>query len=169
MKNFQLIPPSLDLAPKLFRIIKENDAHLRRFLTWLDTVKVAQDSADFLAMCIKQEQEYQAVHRYILYDNQLIGTLGVRDLQSDHPNIGYWLIADSTGQGIMSFALQKLLTELQALKVCQQPLYLSCREDNPASQRVAEKCGFIYQSHLKDQEENAGVSYDLRVYRRACA
>ena len=95
----------------------------------------------------------------------LIGTVCVRGLKMA---ILTWVIGRATHecQG-MSFALQKLLAELEVQNLFQQPIYLRCRADNPASQRVAEKCGFVYQPHyLKDQETCYGVEYDLRVYMR---
>ena len=54
MKNIKIILPSLDLAPVLFQTIKQKDAHLRRFLPWLDTVHAGTDSESFLAGCIRQ-------------------------------------------------------------------------------------------------------------------
>jgi RimJ/RimL family protein N-acetyltransferase len=51
--------------------------------------------------------------------------------------IGYWIAREHWGKGLASAALEELLKTHKT-----RPLYARVAKTNPASRRVAEKCGF---------------------------
>ena len=81
-------------------------------------------------------------------DGELIGSIGWRMVDQQNVQIGYWVGAPFRGRGVATRALRLLsrwaLTELGTGRV-----QLLAEPDNHASQRVAEKAGFVREGLLR--------------------
>ena len=72
--------------------------------------------------------------------HEAIGVVGLRE-EAGAPTLGYWLARPFWGRGLMSEAVEALARatfQLTPIEIIHAP----ARADNPASQRVLEKCGF---------------------------
>jgi len=78
------------------------------------------------------------------------------DLDEARASIGYWLAPHARGRGVASRALQ-LLARWAFDHHTLARIELSCAPDNAASQRVAERCGFMREgtlrSHIRFKDE----------------
>ena len=91
-----------------------------------------------------------------LADNQLIGSIGLLfpndsnlPLAASEAEIGYWLGEDFWGKGYVTEATLRVLQyAFEELHLTQ--LWAGVYEENIASQRVLEKCGFRYHYTLED-------------------
>jgi len=79
----------------------------------------------------------------IIYKKKIAGYIVCHSWFGE-PEISYWIGKEFWGKGIASAALIKFLTLLEV-----RPLYARVVNDNIASIRVLEKCGFVY--HGKDK------------------
>jgi RimJ/RimL family protein N-acetyltransferase len=82
----------------------------------------------------------------ILFRGQVAGqVLSYEDDELGHTEVGYWLGKEYWGQGIATRALAVFLK-----CVTVRPLYARVVNDNLASLRVLEKCGFMLAGKAKD-------------------
>lgn len=94
------------------------------------------DEAGFSAHFTKIRADPTVTLRCIDWDGELAGYL-VKFLTDGEPEVGYWLGPAYWGRGIATAALTAFVQELTA-----RPLYARVAQDNQASVRVLEKCGF---------------------------
>lgn len=76
------------------------------------------------------------INRTILYDGQVVGSLGSWE-QDGERDLGYWLDRAYWGRGIATQALTLFLRQIPT-----RPLYARVAQHNIGSRRVLEKCGF---------------------------
>ncbi len=100
-------------------------------------------------------------------DGALLGSVGV-ERSCDDPEIGeigYWVSAEARGQGVATRAVQ-LLTEWawQAMQFAR--IEITTHEDNLASIRLAEKCGFEREGVLRAYREHHGKRVDLVMWSK---
>ncbi len=70
------------------------------------------------------------------------------DLLQARASVGYWLTPDARGRGIATRTL-RLLARWGFDHLGLARLALTCEPDNVASQRVAERCGFVREGVLR--------------------
>ena len=150
-------------ASDLFALTEKNRCMLRKWVDWIDRVQTVEDSRAFIH---RQISNKHYVNFFIHHDSAMIGTVGVVGVGEcgTTAEIGYWLDEGMHGQGIMTWAVQKLIEEMR--KRCERlkVVVLKCWDVNKGSQRVAEKCGFQYVETVKDDVERNGLVHFTRVY-----
>lgn len=123
-----------------------------------------EESRQILAQVFLRQPHTFAIER----EGRLIGTIGLTE-DSKRENagakmIGYSLAFDCWGQGLMTEAVEAVLVygfDLLNLSI----LTATCYPDNPASGRVLEKCGFVFEGTLRQaQIRFDGKLQDLRCY-----
>ncbi|WP_024804829.1 GNAT family N-acetyltransferase [Nocardia sp. BMG51109] len=77
--------------------------------------------------------------------------------------IGYWLTAAARGRGVASRTV-RLLAGWSFARLSVQRLELTCAPDNTASQRVAERCGFVREGVLRAHLPFRGRRRDSVLY-----
>ena len=98
-------------------------------------------------------------------DDDVLGSMCLYQYDSFHAtaSIGYWLAADARGRGYATLGLRLLgawaMTELGLAR-----LQLTCDPRNLASQRVAERCGFVPEGLLRAHYAWKGGRRDTLVY-----
>ena len=83
------------------------------------------------------------ITKAILWKGQVAGTVG-SFLWDGKPQVTYWIGKEFWGNGIATQALTELLRVVN-----DRPLYASTANDNVASMRVLEKCGFAMRGSAK--------------------
>lgn len=129
-----------------FRMIRENWDHLYEFLPSL--LEKMQNEAEAEAVIRWQNSEWQQRNLFIFgvwekTSGSYIGEayLANPDWHVPSLELGYFLLKASTGKGFATEAARALLRlAFEHMQVSR--VDLQCREDNEASQRVAERCGF---------------------------
>ena len=111
-------------------------------------------SADWWLHRVEEMEGKCAIFREIVVDGKIIGTISVEqkaDVYRKDGEVGYYLLADYSGKGIMSEALRQ---------ICE----LAFQEPNAASRRVLEKNGFVLEGIMKQAVIKDEKIYDLCVY-----
>lgn len=109
--------------------------------------KSKEESLEILKRFVHEDNTYAIIDKA---KNKMIGSIGLHE--NDDPNyknqkvitMGYVLSKDYWGRGIMTEAVTKLIDYLFKYKGI-DVILISHNVQNKASQRVIEKCGFIYQ------------------------
>lgn len=122
-----------DDLPILFE--QQLDADARYMAAFVP--KGSTDRAGFMAHWAKNRANAENVNQIIEYDGQVAGYIAKYILFGE-PTIGYWLGKPFWGKGIATTAAAQFVAMLP-----DRPLYARVAQDNIASRRVLEKCGFI--------------------------
>ncbi len=88
------------------------------------------------------------IKKTIVYEQHIAGNIVCFDLEGQ-PGVGYWLGKQYWGRGIATRALSIFLDYVNA-----RPLYAYVAQNNIASIRVLQKCGFHMQGEKAPDESN---------------
>lgn len=94
------------------------------------------------------------------FNGQLVACVSYWPHDSGGVEVGYWVGRDFWGQGICTEALRKLLNSQQFLPVTD--IFAKVMTENIGSQRVLEKCGFVFLENgvvVKDGSETKAKFY----------
>ncbi len=94
-----------------------------------------------------------------------VGACGINTYQSQHEKaeLGYWLLPEYWGKGIMQEVMPVVLAHLFAEWKLHR-LEAVVEEGNDASSKLLDKLGFVYEGTLRDAEIKKGKRISLRMY-----
>ena len=118
------------------------DPEIPRFIPYVLLPYSQQDGKTWLAE-VERKWESSDERSFAIVDwesNRFLGAVAIR--LRDGGSIGYWLSREARGQGVMSEAVGAVV-EWARTEHGIERLYIVAHPDNVASQRVAEKAGFI--------------------------
>ena len=118
--------------PLLFE--HQRDPEARRMAAF--TLARADDWDEFYVLWRPTLADRRIVKRTVLADGAVVGHV-VCFSQGRRRCLGYWIARPHWGRGIATRAVSAVLSAVPT-----RPLYAYTAEDNAASQRVLEKCGF---------------------------
>ena len=160
-----LRPWRADDIPRKYRAY--SDATVDRF-AWPHAAPYTEADARALFLA-QQDQRLAGVELSLaLVDpdgSALLGgvALHVVSREDGVASVGYWLAADARGRGVATHAV-RLLAAWAFGTLGLRRLELTCAPDNPASQRVAERCGFTREAVLRSHLPFKGGLRDTVMY-----
>lgn len=168
--------PNLETERLLLRRVNENDANeifaLRsnpETMKYIPRplVKSIDDALEHIAMIDAKIESNEGINWAITYkDNpKLIGIIGHYRIKPENyrAEIGYMLLPEYHGQGIVSEAVKEAINygfnemKLHSIEAIIAP-------ENFGSERVLQKCGFVKEAHLKENEFYEGRFLDTVIY-----
>jgi RimJ/RimL family protein N-acetyltransferase len=143
------------------------DAAISYWIPWVPSPYTNEDAERFLRGCLESGDERWP---FAIEDDETGALLGSIDMflngERYRGHIGYWVAAPARGRGVCTRALRLLVVwALESLEL--QRLELITDPGNTASQRVAEKVGFlregVLRSHLRhpDGRRRDSVMFSL--------
>ncbi|HAH53933.1 MAG TPA: N-acetyltransferase [Flavobacterium sp.] len=130
-------------------------------------VKTLEDALAHIAMIDEKIENNEGINWAITLKNssKLIGIIGHYRIKPEHyrAEIGYMLLPDYQGKGIISEAIMEVVNygfkvmNLHSIEAIIDP-------DNFASERVLLKNGFVKEAHLKENECFEGRFLDTVIY-----
>ena len=152
-------------ADELFRIL--SDEEINRFLPWFPH-KTREETLRFMQDSVFADYDKAIAYRYAVIlrsENRLIGYLSFLgiDEKERSGDIGYGLLREYWGKGIMTEAVKALLFRLKADGF----RYATATHDvqNPASGRVMQKCGMRYVRTYPEFWQPKGIWVNFNLYR----
>lgn len=99
-------------AEPLFILIDHSRAHLKKWLPWLDNTQKLEDSTAFIKSTFYTYNNRKGITAGIFWREQLVGVIAFNQLDFTHHigTIGYWLGASFQGKGIMTRAVEAMVT-----------------------------------------------------------
>ena len=152
-------------ADELFALTEKNREFLGRWLPWLDTVSKPDDTRSFIRTQLDRFARSEALHETIFFENRIAGVLGYNLIDNDNGvgQVGYWLAEEFTGRGIMTLAVQDLITlgfEYFGL----QKVEIRCAVENRKSRAIPERLGFRQEGVIRRGEKVSDRYLDLVPY-----
>ncbi len=168
-----LIAPRLDLdlrpleeadVRELWALIEANRDHLSPWLPWAAD-QTPERTREFVHQAIRQEARRDGFQAAIRVHGEIAGVIGFHAI--DHHNasttIGYWLAAAHQGRGLMTAAVESLVThafdEWRLHRV-----ELRAAPANARSRAIAERLGFREEGLLREAERFGSEFRDLILY-----
>lgn len=157
-----LHPTTLESTTDIFQAIIREQTYLREWLPFVDFTKEESDTHAYVQSVIDNEEI-----QYSIYDNdKFLGRIGFNHMDSlnNKAEIGYWIIKEAQGKGIVTKAVKKLLmmafTELKLNKIV-----IRAGVENIKSRSIPERLGFTLEGIERDGELLIDNKYtDLAVY-----
>lgn len=130
-------------------------------------VKTTEDALEHVAMIEEKIVTNVGINWGITLkgNSKVLGIIGYYRMQPENyrAEIGYMLLLDFHGKGIISEAVNRLITygfddlKLHSIEAVIDP-------ENIASEKVLQKCGFVKEAHLKEAEFYEGKFLDKVIY-----
>ncbi|HIS27594.1 MAG TPA: GNAT family N-acetyltransferase [Candidatus Pullilachnospira intestinigallinarum] len=142
-----------------------NDPRVTRFLTW-EPHGTPQVTRQLLAQWCADYEKPDNYNWAMELDGRLIGSIGVvrMDEKSERVDLGYCMAYDCWNQGLMPEAARAVIDYLFG-QVGIHRLTICHAVKNPASGRVAQKCGLTYEGTMREFEKSAeGEFLDIAWY-----
>jgi RimJ/RimL family protein N-acetyltransferase len=117
--------------------------------------------ADARAWLASDEEESFAVVDKA--SGELLGSIGVRRAGEGIAEVGYWVAKEARGRGVATRALG-LMARWALVEKGLGRVQLRADVANEASQRVAEKAGFVREGVLRSSLELKGARHDAVMY-----
>lgn len=157
-----LRPTTLDSISDIYKAIKSNRNYLRTWLPFVDSTTDESYTRAYVQSVIDNEEV-----QYSIYDfNKFIGRIGFNHMDSiNHKaEIGYWIIEEAQGKGIITKSVKELLmlafTDLNLNKIV-----IKAGVENTKSRSIPERLGFTLEGIERDGELLVDNKYtDLAVY-----
>lgn len=151
-------------AQIIFDAIQQNREHLARWLPFVEQTKSIKDTLSFTRSIVEGIERRQEVFT-IWYRDRFAGLIGLKDI--DYLNykleIGYWLVKDMTGKGIITLSVEQLV-HYAFNELCMNRIQIKCGVGNLASSAIPKKLGFVMEGVERHGEKHGSRYLDLEVY-----
>ena len=140
-------------AEELFELIDSTRSYLKEWLGWLDKMKELEDAQSFINDSRKQFAENNGFQAGIWYKEQLVGIIGLHEIdwEDKKTEIGSWLDQNHQGNGIVTKSCKHILNycfdNLELNKV-----EIHCAEQNSKSRAVPERLGFTKEGVIREAQ-----------------
>ena len=155
LRLVQLMPKQ---AVKLFELTDKNREYLSSFLPWVSNVKTVDDSREYIMQTLKNRTEGKAYTYGIELDGIIVGDINLRGLKDMNQQaiIGYWIDAAQSGRGLTTKAVHAL-TNFGIGTLGLDKIILRASPDNIASNRVAEKVGYVFSNQIVEDGNTLNI------------
>lgn len=150
-----------------YDLLQNNYEHLQEEVGELIKFKNPEDAEIFVRKLIADWIVRKRLVLCICEKNskEIIGQIWIEPIKWDLPllEIGYFIDKENEGKGMVTEAVKAcldfLFDDVKAIKV-----EIHCKASNVKSYRVAERCGFKKEAHLRNREKNKDGVIGDRLY-----
>jgi ribosomal-protein-serine acetyltransferase len=152
-------------AEAIFNAIDRDRSHLGVWLPFVDSTKSVQDSEAFInRVMVNRDETFNEVYT-IWFKGDFAGTIGFHntDRINEKSEIGYWLISEMLGKGIINSCCIELI-QIAFEKMGMNRITIRCALGNTASEKIASRLGFKYEGIERNGERFHDIFLDLKVF-----
>jgi len=152
-------------AHALYHAVHTNRAHLSAFLPWVDYMNSLESMENYISHCQNLRQSGKEKSFVIFSNRILVGRIGLHYIQAENKSatIGYWLIKNMEGNGIITQCCAKII-DLGFQEILLNRIEIKAAMKNIRSQAIPEKLGFFREGILRQAELVNGQFLDLYLY-----
>lgn len=152
-------------APSIFGMVDGNRNHLRPWLPFVDRMQTVEFTHNFVKGAMQRNKDGIEYAFVVFHEEQMVGRVGVYKI--DHQNkigeIGYWIVENAQGKGIMTQACRAMIdlcfNELQLNRI-----EIKCGVGNHKSKGIPERLGFTHEGVMRQAEMLYDRFIDLNLY-----
>lgn len=152
-------------STSIFNAIDQNRLHLGAWLPFVANTKTVQDSEAFIKSVITNREETLNEVYTIWFKGDFAGIIGFHntDRVNEKSEIGYWLVSEMTGKGIITRSC-RILLDLAFEKMGMNRITIRCAVGNFQSEKIATRLGFKYEGIERNGERYHDLFFDLKVF-----
>ncbi len=149
----------------IFNMVNENRNHLRPWLPFVDRMQTVEFTQNFVNGTMQRNKEGIEYAFVIFSNDEMVGRVGVYkiDNQNSIGEIGYWIIENSQGNGIVTKCCKALIdfcfNELKLNRI-----EIKCGIENFKSKTIPEKLNFTKEGVIRQGELLYDKFIDLNLY-----
>jgi len=167
-KRLTLRKHRVEMAEVMFRHVDRDRARLGKFLPWVAWTRGIHDEREYIEMTQRQWEDYK-MFDYGVFLNEgdvYVGNVGVHTIAWEHNRceLGYWILAEYEGRGLISEAVKALETVLFSAGFFR--IEIRCNGLNRRSGAVAERCGYTLEARLRKHVIENGQRRDTLIYAK---
>ncbi|QRF22408.1 GNAT family N-acetyltransferase [Alicyclobacillus sp. TC] len=150
-------------AEALHSVIVENRDHIGQFLMFART-QTLEDTKSFVQASLSNFAAGTEIPTCIWYDNQLIGSIGLRISQANRSaSIGYWISKEYEGKGVMTKCCKAMINyAFRELKL--NRIEIRAIKENVRSRAIPERLGFKHEGTFRQDVKLNDELADSSVY-----
>ena len=151
----------------LHQLVVKNQRWLQQSLSWAGEVRSEEETRRHVQGNVMLHQRDYAKMFLLFLDKRPIGVLSFNQIEPQNKTayIGYWIDEDCQGQGYLSRSLQAFI-HYYARSGLVRRLVIKCRVENPRSNQVALRNGFVLEGCFRQAEYLNGSYDDQNIYAR---
>ncbi len=166
------IEPGLTLVPRhpndaveMHAVVERNRDGLREWLTWIDATRTLVEVRRYAQFAQAQFESHMAFDFAIRSKGAIVGSIGLHglDWSSRSGQIGYWLVPDARGGGIVSRACRRVVRHAFD-RLDMHRIEIRCVVENARSRAVPERIGFNFEGVLAEAYLLHGRFRDIALY-----
>lgn len=161
----QLLLQREEDAEEYLALIQGDRERLRTFMEWVDQVKRIEDELAFLADRVREYEQGRGLPMAVWHRGRIVGAVGTvsMDRFNDTVEVGYFVVGDQEGKGLMSRAVSAFVDHLFREEGMNR---VSARiiTTNARSRALVEGLGFQLEGVHRQEYKLRGVPRDLAVY-----
>jgi ribosomal-protein-serine acetyltransferase len=152
-------------AEEFFALIDGDRERLRTYMEWVDGLTRLEDELAFLAAREEEHASGRGLSFALFHRGRIVGAMGtvVLDRVNDVAEIGYFVVGEHEGTGLMSRAVGAFVDHLFEAEGMNR---LSARimTDNHRSLALVERLGFALEGVHRQEYKLRGEHRDMNVY-----
>ncbi len=152
-------------AAEIFAAVKANYKHLQPFLHWVTEDYSIESADEFINRTQKAFAEKTSQTFGIFYREKIVGVISFVNFNwgSKRTEIGYWIVQDYEGQGIITKSCKALIKyAFDELKI--NRIEIHCATENIKSRAVPERLNFTLEGVLRQSEWRHTRFFDIAIY-----
>ncbi len=161
---------SMDDASDVFNAIDQQREYLGRWLPFVGFTTKPEHTQAFISTISKVPLEEREYIFTIRKNDRFIGLIGFRDTDRSNrkTEIGYWLLDEFQGQGIITQSVAKLCDFAFAFaKLGLNRIQIKCAVGNEPSRRIPKRLNFIFEGIERAGERFSDeVYFDLEIFSK---
>lgn len=164
--DFYIREATLEDAAIIWQTISDNREYLRTWLPFVDGLKEVGDEEEFLKNQLSVPYDERSIVFVIGQGHELCGLVGfvTTDNINHRTEIGYWLIPEYQGCGVMTRCVRHLCRWAVRERGMNR-IQIRCAVGNHPSNAIPQRLGFTLEGTERDGELLIGGKYaDTNVY-----
>lgn len=162
LDDIALRPLLYDDAIDIYDAIDSQREYLRRWLPFVDSTKSLQFTQEFVSYSLNIDECTFTIRK----NDQFIGLIGFKasDKENRKTEIGYWLMQEYQGRGIMSCAVKRLC-QYAFEELAMNRIQIKCAVGNTPSSNIPKRLGFKFEGIEREGELFTNGSFaNIEVY-----
>lgn len=164
-ENLKLVLPQERHAEEITKVVRENLEQLKLWMPWATDDYSIDSAREFIKFNLSGFAKDGSFAASIILEEKFIGGIGFHnlDLKNKSTHIGYWLVKEAQGKGIMTRCCVELFDYLFD-ELGLNRIQINCNVENTKSRAIPERLGFQLEGIHRQVEFLHGEFRDWAVY-----
>lgn len=163
-EHLLLVIADEDYASEIYGLIDNDRDHLRPWLPWVDSTHSVEDTRKNIVDRIKTFNAKEQASFYGTLNGEFVASVGFVSLKDGEGEIGYWLLSDYQGKGLMT-TFVKACIDYGFDQLGLDVIIIKCAEGNSKSAGIPLRLGFTQVEKTEITRIRNGGEHKTLIFR----